>query len=121
MRNCLTYAVGKLWAEGGKLVVRRSLAYEKFALHLKPWWSVQKWLVWSVPHFMHMGYDGRITQFVPTSEEVEKHSNSLWRFWLALWSLNGEVIEGDDEANRVRHRPRQGVRSRNSTAYEVCS
>lgn len=105
MRNCLTYAVGKLWREGGKLIMRRSLAYEKFALHQAPWWNVNKWLVWCVPHFLHMDYDGVVTQLVPTAEEVERHSEHLWRFWWALWNLNGTVVQGDDEADRVRRNP----------------
>lgn len=103
MKNCFTYAVGRWWAEGGYLMVRRSLAWELFRVAELPWYSPAR-LVWLVPHFLHKAYSGRITQYVPTPEQIDRHSHSLLRFWLSLWHFDGIVVEGDGVCGALRSR-----------------
>lgn len=94
MKNCLSYAWGKLRAEGGYLMVRRSLAAKHFGIRSK--WHPVTW----VPHFLHMNKEGVITQYVPTREQVEEHEGNVWKFWLDLWHFEGRVITGDFECVR---------------------
>ena len=94
MRNCFTYALCAWAHQGGYLLIRRSLAYELFDGGSRPWWHCA-WLTLLVPHFLHQAQDGRITQYAPRPETVEKHRESMWRFWLALFWLDGEIVEGD--------------------------
>lgn len=94
MRNCLSYAVSKWWREGGYVVIRRSLAWELFGVAKRPWYSPAR-LVVIVPHFLHVSRDGRMTQYVPTPEQVAEHKQCLLRFWLSLFFFRGQVVEGD--------------------------
>ncbi len=87
MKNCLTYALGKYLREGGYLLVRQSLAARMFGVsHWSP--------IRLVPHFLHMTEDGVVTQYVPTEEQIERHSRNLVLFWLSLWHFDGRVVEG---------------------------
>lgn len=101
MRNCLTYALGRWVTRGGYIVVRRSLAFELFDCARLPWWHIRR-AVWLVPHFLHRDYSGRLTQYVPTHEQVQTHKHNIWRFWLSLWHFRGQVIEGDLVCEKLR-------------------
>jgi hypothetical protein len=109
VRNCLTYALGQWWRRGGYLVVRRSLAWEFFNISARPWWSPAR-LVWLVPHFLHKDYDGRITQYVPTVAQIERHSENLLRFWWGLWHFDGQVVDGDAGCSAIRARADRQLR-----------
>lgn len=101
MQNCLTYAVGKWRREGGYILIRRSFAWELFGCEDVPWWHPRR-LVWLVPHFLHRDYLGRVTQYVPTAEQVRQHRTCLPCFWLSLWHFDGEVIEGNGVVEKYR-------------------
>jgi hypothetical protein len=101
VRNCFTYAVGKWRREGGYIVLRRSLAFELFEAWRRPWWHPHR-LTWLVPHALHRGYDGRITQYVPTPEQVTAHRACPLRFWVSLWHFEGRVVEGDHVCEQLR-------------------
>lgn len=94
MRNCLSYAVTKWWREGGYIAMRRSLAWELFAVGKRPWYSPAR-LVIIVPHFLHFDRDGQMTQYVPTPQQVARHKRCLLKFFFSLLYFRGHVVKGD--------------------------
>jgi hypothetical protein len=101
MKNCLTYAMKKWINEGGYLLIRRSCAFEAFGVKNDPWYSLRR-LVWFVPHFLHCSYEGEITQFLPTAQQLEKDKKCLLRFFLSLWRFDGTIVKGDQYAVKTR-------------------
>jgi len=90
--NCLTYAIGKWWVDGGMVRVRRSHLGREFGITSN--WHPASW----VPHFMHVSEGGVITQY--TASPWQKHYDQrrgLFKTWIRLWSFDGVVIVGDDE------------------------
>lgn len=87
--NCLTYVIGRLWAEGGYFMSRRSQLAKLFP---RPKWHPVNF----VPHFLHRSEGKVITQYQPTEAQKAHHLKvGLWWAWLDLWSFDGQ-IEGDD-------------------------
>lgn len=90
MRNCLSYALSRLFAEGGSIIIRRSRIRRMFP---RPRWHPVNW----IPHFLHRSRQLVITQYVPTREQMARHYRmGLWLAWLDLWRFDGEII-GDDK------------------------
>lgn len=90
--NCLTYAVRKLFYEGGYLMIRRSQFAEVMGIKNK--WNPFYW----TPHFLHRSKDTKIvTQYLPTEEQIKKHKEmSCLVAWFQLWNFDGEIV-GDDK------------------------
>ena len=90
--NCLTYALGKWWAEGGYLLIRRSVLARDFGVKSK--WHPASW----IPHFLHRSKGHVVTQYLPTAEQrLVNAKRGLLRSGLGLWSFDGKVT-GDDNA-----------------------
>jgi hypothetical protein len=92
--NCLNYAVGKWWREGGYVLVRRSFIAKECGI--ESLWHPASW----VPHFLHRTKDHVITQFVPTKAQRDRnYKRGIWPTlfisWLTLWWHEGEIV-GDD-------------------------
>lgn len=90
MRNCLTYAMGQWLRHGGYVKMRKSLIAR---LHgVGPFHPFHL-----VPHFLHEGVDGRVTQLTRTpEEEASALAKGPWRDWMWLWHFQGRVVEGDE-------------------------
>ena len=89
--NCLTYAIRKWLAEGGYVLVRKSLIAR---FHHVPRWHPLN----LVPHFLHQSMDGKITQMIRSVEEEEKARRAgPWLDWLWLWHFDGRVVESDEK------------------------
>ena len=94
MKNCLTYALGKListWHAGGALIMRKAHFVDEFP-------GAGKWHpAHLVPHFLYRSPDHEVTQYVPTdADRAESARMSGFRRWLKLWHFHGQ-ISGDDK------------------------
>ena len=89
--NCLTYAFGKWFREGGYVLMRASRLAGEFGVTSK--WHPASW----VPHFLHRDMNHVVTQFTATDiQRALNHKRGLFLTWISLWSFDGEVI-GDDK------------------------